>query len=1412
MEVRLRAQKAVSLRMADRPVKKLAAIVTLSSLLALAPLLSAQTFQIEGQSGGSGSAPANGATKKNQSAAAEGGIGWGNSVEVGRLSRAAEQALAHGNPSQAADYAARAVQAAPQNSRLWFLLGYTARLAGRYQQSIDAYQHGLKQEPSAIEGLSGLAQTYMHTGNADEAKQLLLQVIAANPRRPTDLAMAGELFLQSGDNQRAVDLLQRSEAMQPGVHTEVLLASAYMKLKQPQKAQEVLDRARARGGNSAEVFRAVANYYRTERNFPAAIQTLQQIPQKTPEILAELGYTYMLAGNKSEAAEAYAQAAAAAPRDIKIQLSAAESQMRIGHDDTARKYLAQAESLDARNYRLHALRADLARTQVRNEDAIKEYQLALANLPPAGVPEGVLYPIQLRLALADQYRENGDDANARQQVDLAAKQIAQLDMQGPSRAEFLRLRASIKAASDDFSGAENDLKEAMSVDPDNLNVVIQYAAMLWRMKRPADARKLYQSALAKDPNNRFALESLGYLAREEGDNKTAEEFFHKLGDAYPNDFVAYVALGDLYTAERRFPEAQQNYEKAYSYTSSNAQIIAGGANAAIEAHEIDLAETWLARAHGSMKDDPRVMREEERFLFHKGKFLESAQLGRKVLEKLPNDREGSVYLAYDLYNLGRFDDALALSRKYQQILPKEPNFPLLAGHAEKQSQLLAEAVDDYTHVIEIDPTIDQAWINRGYVLNDLQNADQASRDFQYVLKTEPDNGVAHLGLAFSYLQLHQGKLALAEADKAQSLLGESGSTHLARASAFRQMRLLNDAEKEYRAALQYTPKDLTLQLALADTLYHLRRYTESIAALNDALALLPDDAAIYGKLAHAYARLHDRDMTLRYVSAAEQQEPDASSILLDTGDALLTLGDEAAAMDRFKRALEAPDANRVDARLLIAKVMVSRSHWAAARQQISLAFAEARIGEASPVTTDNLVEAANLFLRMHDFELAQKYFLTAKQAGAGDQVVAIGLANTYLAQGDTAQAEAQLRGLGDAANFANDYDYTLAMANLYRERGDTPQALSLFARANTLGGDEDITGRAVEDLAEQEGYALNQKLSVFSDLKMGGVFDDSTIYTSYSRLNQINAAITPHSLLETRWIDGFHLHEGDLPLISGFFEERNARGSFSVPSQFKFVPEDTYDSIFNGGLNPVLHLGHDYLAFNTSLAFTLRRDRESPVALDQNLFRQQIYMHSSPFWNWISVQGSAMHEAGPFTEQNLHSRDLVADVQFRVGRPWGKTAFLTGYRVRDLLFHPQQQEWFQTASWVGLERKFGTKLTVGAKGEYVRAWAVLNNNFGTAQMVRPAFEFDYQPKRHWEANGSFAFSSGRGDHVYDNMQSGFFISYVKPLRRGLHVGAGEVPVDYPLRFSIGLQQQDFINYAGAGQAQQFQPVFRLTIF
>src|SRR5579863_653987 len=113
-------------------------------------------------------------------------LGWGSNIENARLARAAEDALKNGNYSAAVDSAQRATQNAPNDPQLWFLLGYAARLDGKFQLAVDSYNRGLHLNPSALDGISGLAQTYSNTGRTEEAEHLLNQVISADPKRIND--------------------------------------------------------------------------------------------------------------------------------------------------------------------------------------------------------------------------------------------------------------------------------------------------------------------------------------------------------------------------------------------------------------------------------------------------------------------------------------------------------------------------------------------------------------------------------------------------------------------------------------------------------------------------------------------------------------------------------------------------------------------------------------------------------------------------------------------------------------------------------------------------------------------------------------------------------------------------------------------------------------------------------------------------------------------------------------------------------------------------------------------------------------------------------------------------------------------------------------------------------------------------
>jgi len=1358
------------------------------------------------------STPGNQASKTSANSAPQGDLGWGSGIEVARQARAAQDALKRGDYAAAVSFAERAAKAAPQNAELWFLLGYAARLDGRYQAALDAYDHGLKIQPNSVRGMAGLAQTYAKMGRAADAEELLKRVVEANPKDANSLQLAGELLLSTDPN-RSIELLQRADALQASAHTALLIAHAYEHLGQPEESTKYLNRAKARAPKDPEVLRAVAGQYRDQGQYDLAISTLQAVPSKTTDVQAELAYTYQLAGKQQEAATLYTRLAKSAKGNLGLNLSAAQALVGLGQTDAASAFVEEARRIDRNNYRLHAIAGSIAEAEDRLEDAKAEYTLAVSNLPP-NVQEGALYPIELRLNLYELDLRQDDEAGARQQLDSAFALINRVNVPASSRPEMLRLRAAVEAGLGNTDAANKDLQEALSLAPSNVNSLLNYGSLQWKIGQKDGAQDTFSKVLELDPHNRTALSSLGYLARDKGDTKLAETYFTRAASAHPKDFTPYLALGDLYASERNFHSAETSYENAYQRMPTNPLIVAGGANAALESHNHDLAKRWLDRAKGKMNDSPQVSRERERYLTLEGDYAESAKLGYAVLQKLPHDREGVDYLAYDLFYLGRYDEALALVTKYDPILPNDKDLALIAGNVHAHNGQSREALADFTRALERDPKMATGYVNRGFVFNDLRQAGNAAKDFKTAIQLQPDYGEAHLGLAYADLQLHRPKPALTQLETAQKLLGKSHAWHLARAEAFRQEQDFTHAEPEYRIALQETPNDVSTQLAYADTLFRLRRYPQAIATIEVAQKLAPTDPAVYALEAQVHAKEGARPETLRDVQLAEQYGGSKVDILMATGGALLSLGDRDAAMQRFSRALDIPNGDRIGVRLAVAQVFMRQGHFDDARRQIALGFAEAR-GDASPVTPDDIAEAANIFLAMHDYNLAETYFDKARLVGGNPRTVGLGLVNTYLAEGETHKAEDALANLGPADDYRDDYDYMMAAANLYRQRQDTVHALSAYAQASSVAGQEDQTTAqtAQYELASEEGRQITQNLSLSPEASFAPALEDINVYTLDAKILHVtNPALLPpprHSY-QSLGASHYRIHLGTLPAISGFVGESLTAGRFLFPSTNVVQDRNTYDTLINGGITPVVRFGSNSIAFNGGLQFTIRRDTNSPVYMSQNLFRQFLYMSTSSFFNWVSINGSAIREAGPFTDQNLSSRDASAKLEFTVGRPWGRTSLITGYTVRDLLFHPLVQEYFNTSSYVGLQRKFGSRLTVAALAEDLRSWRVQGTQYATAQAFLPGARFEFRANPRWNVQGSFLLSRGSGYHEYDNAQSEFLVSYTRPLHRASRDSAGG-ELAHPFRLSFGLQQQTFYNFAGSSKTTLL-PVVHFNLF
>ncbi len=105
--------------------------------------------------------------------------------------------------------------------------------------------------------------------------------------------------------------------------------------------------------------------------------------------------------------------------------------------------------------------------------------------------------------------------------------------------------------------------------------------------------------------------------------------------------------------------------------------------------------------------------------------------------------------------------------------------------------------------------------------------------------------------------------------------------------------------------------------------------------------------------------------------------------------------------------------------------------------------------------------------------------------------------------------------------------------------------------------------------------------------------------------------------------------------------------------------------------------------------------------------------------------------------------------------------------------------------------EFPSRLNFTVVAEDLRAWRISGYRYAIAQALRPAGSIQFAPTRNWSVQASVAYSRNMGAHVYDAVQSGFAISYAMPVHRAFKDDGREVDLQYPIRFSAGMQQETF---------------------
>lgn len=176
-----------------------------------------------------------------------------------------------------------ATKRSPRYELAWHNLGNCLFARGLFEDAIDAYRRAADLDPSRVQNLAGLANSYSKLGKARRAKAVVDRMFNSGSRDPALHLLAAEILLDLGFYDEAADACRES-----------------MRLR----------------GDSAEAMSLLGTAYHESGNFAMAVQSFEKALAMSPnnkEILNNMGYSLFCAGFLDPAIAAFDRALAIDP-------------------------------------------------------------------------------------------------------------------------------------------------------------------------------------------------------------------------------------------------------------------------------------------------------------------------------------------------------------------------------------------------------------------------------------------------------------------------------------------------------------------------------------------------------------------------------------------------------------------------------------------------------------------------------------------------------------------------------------------------------------------------------------------------------------------------------------------------------------------------------------------------------------------------------------------------------------------------------------------------------------------------------------------------------------------------------------------------------------------------------------------
>lgn len=471
---------------------------------------------------------------------------------------------------------------------LQFTLGRLYLVTGAVEKSVDLLTKIVEEQPYLMQARLTLVQALQSAGRGDEAIEYLAPVAGSDARLNTTLA---GLLTRAGRAREAADALGRAALANPGNReAQLQYAGALMATggkDDAQKALGVVGPLVEKNGRDtgalylqAQGFRRVGDVFAAERaarailvvdarsvsgtmalaqalgqsrRYKDVIDTVERFAAASgpndnlAPLLSVLSTAYQALGQHTQAIDALTRAKVADPDDELMDLYLVQAYLSARRFSEAATLAETAQKASPDDLRFTTLQA---RAQFLGGS--RPVALALLERTLAAKPDR----LEMHLALAELYGQAG-------RVDEGLALLDKAETRFPGAGSIAFRRGVVLGEAKRHAEAERAFRAIIAKQPDNADALNYLGYMMAdRGQNLDEAITLITRALKNDDENPSYLDSLGWAWFKKGDFVQADTFLSRASDALPLNSVVQDHYGDVLARLGRHKEASLAWGKA----------------------------------------------------------------------------------------------------------------------------------------------------------------------------------------------------------------------------------------------------------------------------------------------------------------------------------------------------------------------------------------------------------------------------------------------------------------------------------------------------------------------------------------------------------------------------------------------------------------------------------------------------------------------------------------------------------------------------------------------------------------------------------------------------------------------------------------------------------------------------------